>query len=75
MESELGMVKQAVESATAGAGVVWEAEVNMVDFWFECEDGFIGSCWCFESLTVETWRNRSNATSNDVGNSVLVKGR
>ena len=40
-ELELGVVKQAVESATAGAGVVWEAEANMVDFRLECEDGLL----------------------------------
>ena len=34
-ESELKVVKQAVESAAAGAGVVWDAEVNMVDFRLE----------------------------------------
>ena len=44
MESELEVVKQAVESAAAGAGVVWNAEVNMVDFRLECEDGFVGLC-------------------------------
>ena len=35
VESELEVVKQAVESAAAGAGVVWDAEVNMVDFRLE----------------------------------------
>ena len=33
--------KASVESATAGAGVVWGVEVNIVDFWCECENRFL----------------------------------
>ena len=60
-ESEVRVVKHAVEtgkasveSATAGAGVVWGVGVNMVDFRCECEDGLVRSCCgCFETLMLK----------------------
>ena len=73
-KSEMEVVKHAVEtgkasveSATAGTGVIWGVEVNMVDFRCECEDGSVCSCCgCFETFMLVRWRNRCNVTSNDV---------
>ena len=59
--------KASVESATAGAGVVWGVEVNMIDFRCKYDDGFVRlCCGCFETLMLVRWRNRCNVTSNDV---------